>query len=373
MILAKGLRFRGALARLGLLLTVAGPATGCQSAERTARTDGADGGWQVVERLGEARYQPGAGGGWSPAMPASTLEDGSRVATGAGGRLIVARPGQHISAGPASRFTLPDAAPGAPLDQQAGWLRYRVAEATPGGLLVMTPFLEIEVARTVFDVTVSTTATEVSVEQGRVRIATPDGRRQIELGAGQSAYAGGAQGDALAFRRTADAPLEQVATIVLPAMHPHPGMHEGRSVPAAWRAGYAHGRASTSGTAVSEATVPIAKAEIASRAAAMPPQPQPVAAPRARPPEPVRADRPAATGESAIHSRPAVERSAGGARSLPPPSEAARRALTRQEAGDEAPEKLPPSAFDRLSEGMVQGVPAVLQSRDSAVDARRSF
>ena len=46
-------------------------------------------------------------------------------------------------------------------------------------------------------------------------IATPDGLRQIELGAGQSAYAGGAAADALAFRRTAGAPLEPVEAIRL--------------------------------------------------------------------------------------------------------------------------------------------------------------
>jgi len=363
MILAKGLRSRSALARLALILTAAGLVAGCQNAGRAERTAVPDGGWRVVERLGEARYQPAAGGGWSPAMPASTLADGSRVATGAGGRLIVARPGQHISAGPASRFTLPDAAPGAPLDQRAGWLRYRVAEASPGRLLVVTPFLEIEVASTVFDVTVSTTATEVSVERGRVRIATPDGRRQIELDAGQSAYAGGTHGDSLGFRRTAGAPLEQVAAIVLPAMYPRPGMHEGRSAPAVWRVDYAGSRASTSGAAASEAAVPMAKAAMATSAAARL---------RARP-QPSSALSPAMPGEGAIDARPAAERSAEGARIVPPLSEAARRAVARQEAGDQAAEELPPTAFDRLSEGMVDGLPGAVRSPNPAVDARRSF
>ena len=347
---------------MALMLTAAGLAASCQSAGRTERTAVPDGGWQVVERLGEARYQPTAGGGWSPAMPGSSLADGSRVATGAGGRLMVARPGQHISAGPASRFTLPNAAPGAPLDQRAGWLRYRVAEATPG-LLVVTPFLEIEVASTVFDVTVSTTATEVSVEHGRVRIATPDGLRQIELDAGQSAYAGGAPGDSLGFRRTAAAPLEQVAAIVLPAMHPRPAMHEGRSAPAAWRADYAGSRASSSGAAASAAAVPMARAEMAASAAA---------SPRARP-QPSRAAGPAMPGEGAVDAGPAAERSAEGARIVPPLSEAARRAVARQEAVDQAAEELPPSAFDRLSEGMVDRLPGTLRSQNPAVDARRSF
>ena len=368
MVLAKRLRCPSAFSRLAPILIVAGLAAGCQNGEQSAGPAAPAGGWQVVERLGEARYQAAAGGGWSPAMPASTLADGSRVATGAGGRLIVARPGQHISAGPASQFTLPVAAPAGPLEQRAGWLRYRVADGPAGGLRVVTPYLAIEVFGTVFDVTVSATATEVSVQHGRVKIATPDGQRQIELGAGQSAYAGGVRGESLAFRRTAGAPLEQVEVIVLPAMHPRPGVHEGRAVPAAWRADHAGSRASTSGAAASEAAVPIAKARIAASAAA-PPAP-PVAAGPAPPP---RAPGPAMPGDGASHARPPLGRSAAGARVMPPLSEAARGALARREARGRAAEALPPTAFDRLSEGMVDGLPGTLKTPHPAVDARRSF
>lgn len=370
MILPNGLRSRSAVARFVLILTVAGLAAGCQSAARTVRPAVPDDGWRVVERLGEARHQAAVGGGWSPAMPASTLEGGSRIATGAGGRLIVARPGQHISAGPASRFTLPDVTLGAPLEQAAGWLRYRIAEASPGPLLVVTPFLEIEVASTVFDVTVSTTATEVSVEQGRVRIATPDGLREIELGAGQSAYAGGASGAALAFRRTAAAPLEPVEAIVLPAMHPRPEMREGRSLPLDRGMRYAGSRASSSGAAASAALVPMAKAEAASRIAASPARP--AAAPWVPPPRPARTASPAPPDAGAMQVRPAVERSAEGGRSMPPLSEAARRAVA-PEPGEEVSEALPPTAFDRLSEGMVNGLRGVLRTPKPAVDARRPF
>ena len=363
MILAKSLRFRSALSRLALILTLAGLAAGCQSAERTVRAAVSDGGWRVVERLGEARYQTADDDGWSPAMPASILAYGSRIATGAGGRLILARPGQHVSAGPASQFTLPGAAPGAPLEQRAGWLRYRVADGDGGRLLVVTPFLEIEVASTVFDVTVSTTATEVSVEQGEVRIATPDGLREIELGAGQSAYAGGARGAALAFRRTAAAPLEPVEAIILPAIHARPEVREGRTVPLARRADHAGSRASTSGAAASEAVVPIAKVDIAAGAAATRrarPQPSPEASPLM-------------PGEAAVDARPPVERSAADAGLMPPPSEAARRALARQEAGEQPSEAPPPTAFDRLSEGIVDGLPGALHPQNAPIDARRSF
>ena len=370
MILPNGLRSRSALARFVLILTVAGLATGCQSAARTARPAVPDDGWRVVERLGEARYRAATGGGWSPAMPASTLEGGSRIATGAGGRLIVARPGQHISAGPASRFTLPDATPGAPLEQAAGWLRYRIAEPSPHRLLVLTPFLEIEVAGTVFDVTVSTTATEVSVEQGRVRIATPDGLREIELGAGQSAYAGGASGAALAFRRTAAAPLEPVEAIVLPAMHPRPEMREGRSLPLDRGTHYAGSRASSSGAAASAALVPMARAKVASRVAASPARP--AAAPWVPPPRPARAGSPAPPDAGAMPVRP-VERSAEDGRIMPPLSEAAPRAVAPEEPGEDALEALPPTAFDRLSEGMVEGLRGTLRAPNPAVNAHRSF
>jgi hypothetical protein len=368
MILATGLRSRSACSRLALIPILAGLAAGCQSVERGAPAAAQVSGWQVVERLGEARYKTDAGGGWSPAMPPSALADGSQVVTGVGGRLIVARAGQHISAGPASRFTLPDTLSGTPLEQRAGSLRYRVTEAAPGRLLVATPFLKIEVASTVFDVTVSATATEVSVQQGRARIATPDGLRQIELGAGQSAYAGGAAQVALAFRATAGAPLAPVEPIVLPAMHPRPGVLEGRAPRSVEPPAYAGSQASSSGTAASSAAVPLAKAEIATSPQGRPAPP--VLA--ARQPQSARADRPASSGAGAS-PQPAMERPASGARVMPPLSEAARTAVERQSAGQPVSEDSLQSAFDRLSEGMLDGVPAVSQPSGSAVDARRAF
>ena len=249
--------------RLALILIGCGLLAGCASARSSEPPPEARaGGWRVVERLGEARYLAPDASGWSPATPASMLPSGSEVTTGAGGRVILARAGDHISVGPTSRLSLPSGEAGGVLRQDAGWLRYRVAETTADPLVVATPFLEIEVRGTIFDVTVSPLATEVAVERGQVRIATPDGLRQIELEAGQSAYAGGTTGG-LAFRRGPGEPMEQVETIVLPAMHPTSDPIEGRSPggPLMVEATAAH-RASTSGAAASQAAVPIATATV---------------------------------------------------------------------------------------------------------------
>jgi hypothetical protein len=370
MILAKGPRPRSALSRLALILLAAGPIAGCQSAPQPAPPTvvaADDHGWQVIERLGDARYRTSTDG-WSPAMPPGTLPDGSRVATGTGGRLILARPGEHIAAGPASRFSLPDAGPGAPLEQRAGQLRYRIAGSPSGGLRVVTPFLEIEAAGTVADVTVGSAATEIAVQAGRVRIATPDGLRQIELGAGQSAYAAGTAGDSLAFRRTAGAPLESVEATVLRAMQPRPGVRESRAAVPARSADYAGSRASTSGAAASEAAVPIAKAEAVAIV------PAAVSERRAPPTPPPSAGGAAVTDERALGAQPAPLPSLDDAGNRPPPlSEAARNAVARPEPAERAAEKLQPTAFDRLSEGMVQGVPGALSVRHPTVDAQRSF
>jgi len=259
MILAKS---RGLdISRLALILIGCGLLAACQSATpSTPPPEVRAEGWRVVERLGEARYLAPAASGWSPAMPASTLPSGSQVATGAGGRVILARAGDHISVGPTSRLSLPAAEAGGVLRQDAGWLRYRLDGTAGHPLMVATPFLEIEVRGTIFDVTVSPLATEVAVERGQVRIATPDGLRQIELEAGQSAYAGGSSGK-LAFRRGPGERMEQVETIVLPAMHPRSEAVEGRppTAPLMVEATAAH-RASTSGAAASQAAVPIATA-----------------------------------------------------------------------------------------------------------------
>jgi FecR protein len=374
MILAKGLGPPSGVSRLALILVATALAAGCQSAGRAAPPAvplSRDGGWQVVERLGDARYRA-ASGDWSPTLPAIRLPDGSLVTTGAGGRLILARPGEHLTAGPASRFALPDAAPGAPLQQRAGRLRYRVAGPPAGELRLATPAVEIEAAQAVFDVTVGTDATEVAVQEGRLRLGTADGLRQIELGPGQSAYA--ASGESLAFRRTASAPLESVEALVLPAMQPQAEARESRAETPARATEYAGSQASTSGSAASSAAVPIGRAAVTLIAAtgavtSEAPRYAPEAV-RPAPPAP-RTTVKAITGAPLVGPGPAPV-AENGRDALASP-EAAGSAVARQEPGDRVPEDPQPGPFDRLSEGMVNGVPGAAMERRRATDAHRSF
>jgi hypothetical protein len=175
----------------------------------------------VVERLGNARYRAPDTSGWAPAAATSAIPAGSRIETGIGGRLILTRADDHVSAGPASSFVLPASPGDGALDQRAGRLRYRLA-AAGAPFAIQTPLLAIEARGTVFEVTVGADATEVAVERGRVRVATPDGLRHAELGDGQSARASAIEGRQLALRQGATKPWQPVEPIVLPAMEPKP-------------------------------------------------------------------------------------------------------------------------------------------------------
>jgi hypothetical protein len=177
-------------------------------------------GWRVVERLGDARFLPPSASPWTPAIAGSLLPAASRVSTGNGGRVILARPGAQISAAPGSEFTLPGAGSAARLEQHSGRLRVRVAAAGSETLVVRTPFLGVVADGSAFEVLVSATATEVTVETGAVRVVTPDGARQASLEAGQSVYATDPLGKELAVHLPHDRSLKPA---VVPAMRAHPG------------------------------------------------------------------------------------------------------------------------------------------------------
>jgi hypothetical protein len=366
--LAEGLRPRTAFSRLALILIGSGLLAGCQNATFRPSPQVQGDGWRVVERLGDARYLAPGASGWSPAVPATTLPSGSQVVTGTGGRVILARTGDHLSAGPASRFSLPPLGPGAILKQHAGWLRYRIADPAAQTMVVETPFLAIEVRGTVFDVTVSQTATEVSVERGQVRIATPDGRRQIELEAGQSAYASGPAGDGLAFRRGQGEPLEAVEPIILPAMHPKAGVSEGR--PLATPLPIEGGAANRSSTAASEAAVPIATAVATANSPAR------SAGTPVRRAERSAADAPGGpesrAGSGDANEAPAVDdpipADAGEVDRAPPGAAPGPHPTGNPATGKRAGEGSG-SLFDRLTEGMIDAVPAARSPQEQPDDA----
>ena len=295
------------------------------------------------------------GGGWSPAMPASTLPDGSQVATGRGGRLIVARAGTHISAGPASRFSLPDAAPDAPLGA-AGRLAALPRDRGGAGQARGGDAVSRDRGRRARSSTSPSapTATEVvgRARQGADRDAgraAPDRARRRPVGlcgrrgrrrAGLPAHAGRAAGAGRADR---------------PARHA-PATGRARRPPAASvpRTDYAGSRASSSGAAASAAAVPLAKAEIATSAQGRPAPPA-LAARQPQPPRPMARPSPARARSS--RRRWSSARLAA-ARIMPPLSEARAARSNVRSAGDGVSEDPLRSAFDRLSEGMLDGVPA---------------
>jgi hypothetical protein len=347
MTLAKGARPRANFCRLVPIVIGAGLLAACQSAGEAPPPEVRADAWRVVERVGEARYLAPGTTGWAAALPATTLPDGSRVTTGAGGRLILARAADHVSAGPGSQFSLPDAAPGAALEQTAGRLRYRLAEPPP--FAVATPALAIEVAGSVFDVTVGADATEVAVERGRLRVSTPDGQREIRLEAGQSAQASGHE--ALAFRRASGQPLERVERLILPALEPKPAVAEG-DLPGSplTVARAATNQASTSAAASVESAVPVATAALSAGASE-------VAAPAALAALPATTEATSATtgnaaGDRAVEDAPTI----AAAPAADPPAEA---------IGED-----PRLLFDRLTEGVLDAIPAQRAPKRSPARAR---
>jgi FecR protein len=194
-------------------------ACGTTPPERRAGTAAV--GWSVVERVGEARFSP-PDAPWLAVITGRAITEGSEVTTGPGGRLILAAPGRHISVGPGSSFVLPRARSTDPLEQRAGWLRYRMANAPGEPFRIRTRSLDVEFMSAVLDVRVEQDATEVTVKEGEVRIATPDGLRRTEVAAGESARASGPGGTQLALRRSPEDAPEPVVPAILPAIQPSP-------------------------------------------------------------------------------------------------------------------------------------------------------
>jgi hypothetical protein len=255
MILAKGGCPRAILARLAPIVIGSGLLAGCQAPGHVSPPEIRADAWRVIERVGEARYLSPGASSWSAALSATTLPDGSRVATGAGGRLILTRAGDHVTAGPGSEFSLPGGTSGAALEQTAGQLRYRLGGLRP--FTIATPAAALEPRSSVFDVLVGASGTDVAVEDGQLRVGTPDRQREIELEAGQSAHAGGRE--ALAFRRASGQPLEQVERIVLPAIEPKPTVPGGTPLGSLLTAAeVVTDEAATSAAAGIDSTVPAA-------------------------------------------------------------------------------------------------------------------
>jgi hypothetical protein len=207
--------------RLSALVAL-GALTACASTSGAPHDGAGAEGWRVVERVGEARHSPPGEASWRATITGQAIVDGSEVTTGRGGRLIIARPGRHLSVGPASRFVLPHPDWDDRLEQRAGWLRYRVDTTDAEPFRVRTPSLAIEIVAAILDVRVDQSAVDVTVTEGKVRLATPDGLRRTEVAAGQSAAARGPGGTQLAVRTGPERPLEPVDPLIIPAFDPMP-------------------------------------------------------------------------------------------------------------------------------------------------------
>ena len=165
-------------------LVALGALTACASTPGEPHDGAGADGWRVVERVGEARHSPPGDATWRATITGQAIVDGSEVTTGRGGRLIIARPGRHLSVGPASRFVLPHPDWDDRLEQRAGWLRYRVESTDAEPFRVHTRSLAIEIVAAILDVRVDQGA--VDVRSRRARSGSP---RRMACGARNSRLA----------------------------------------------------------------------------------------------------------------------------------------------------------------------------------------
>ncbi len=305
--------------------------------------------WRVVERLGEARYLAPSMAGWEQVVAGGMIPAGSQISTGIGGRLIVGQAANQLSAGTSSRFILPGWEAGGSVQQTAGWLRYRIAGAPTAPFAIKTPFLDLLVADAVLDVTVADRETEVAVVSGWVRVKSLDGRRQIDLHAGYIGYAG-LEGRQLALRRGPDRPLEAVPPTVIPALHPD---RAPSAVAAPGLAAPAPGAVQSLPTAASIGATATAPGAASRPAMAAPPSHPdriaPVAGALAAP-----VAIPAAVVDGPGNSRvqaPSPETDLAQAKPAGPQSVAQPR-----EAADAKPADQIRRRFDRLTEGLIDGL-----------------
>jgi ferric-dicitrate binding protein FerR (iron transport regulator) len=346
---------RRPLAALALLGALCACATTPAEPRATAQRPG----WHIVERTGEARHLPPATATWLSAATGEALADGSEVSTGRGSRLIVDAPGRNVSVGPNSRFVLPGGGGDDRLDQRAGSLRYRVAEAAEP-LLIHTESLDLELLAGVVDVHVNHRTTEVSVKDGQVRVATPDGLRQTQMLAGQSARADGADEVQLAVRVAPDAELQPVELVIVPAIQP-------KLAPAAMPTTSVSARAPTAGPPAPPPS-DLAPTPLTGRAVQAAPTVPRQAAPEARPG--ISADAVDATA-AADNAGPAD--GAGSAMTLQsegelPGAGTPQRPFATHRAADSPAVPFRRAKFDRLTAGMLDRVEATAPSLNHAPD-----
>lgn len=165
----------------------------CQSAGPAQDAQAGRSSWRAIERVGEARYRAPSTGDWAEVVAGSEIPAASTLVTGAGGRLILARPGRQIVVGTKSRVRLPGAEREARLEQLEGRVLYRIT-GSPAAFAMASPALDVQTTAAVLQVSVGPAGTEVTVEQGEAQVATPDGDSVRVVAGGGSVRAGGPDG-----------------------------------------------------------------------------------------------------------------------------------------------------------------------------------
>jgi hypothetical protein len=131
-------------------------------------------GWSVVSTAGDARYRESASNDWRPVIAGIVLAEGSRVATGQAGRVVLSRGSNTVTIAAQSETQVGGARGGAIYQffQQLGTILLRIENGPDRNFRVRTPYLAATVKGTAFSVSVDDRGGAVHVTQGLVEVAS---------------------------------------------------------------------------------------------------------------------------------------------------------------------------------------------------------
>ncbi len=171
------------------------------------RAQGSPDVWRVMERVGSIRTTAPDGLELPGLRPGEAITHGSFVATDRSSFLIIARDGMQLTLDESTSLTLPaaDAPPKFTVDR--GELRLRLATAANRSARILTHRFDITAAHATIVLSVAAGTADLSVEDGSAVLTTTDGRHRASLVAGAAARIDGASSDDLLIRKASGEPF----------------------------------------------------------------------------------------------------------------------------------------------------------------------
>jgi hypothetical protein len=158
-------------------------------------------GWSVVSTTGDARYREASSTDWRPVLLGMVLAEGSRVATGERGRVVLSRGTSTVTVAAQSETEVGGARSGVlyRFFQYLGTILLRIENGPDRNFQVRTPYLAATVKGTVFSVSVDGQGAVVHVTRGLVEVAALSSGNAALVRPGQTARVSSAPNAAVEF------------------------------------------------------------------------------------------------------------------------------------------------------------------------------